>query len=115
MRDRTRINKPNTNDKRRAKCASGISGQKRSNPWRDDLCASRLTAGLTGAAAGATEQINSQLEPRAPPFAFSIFHLSEIDLEMDPDPELINFNLIPPMHHYLHNATGGSRGLVCSE
>lgn len=28
VRDRTRINKPNTNNKRRAKCASGISGQR---------------------------------------------------------------------------------------
>lgn len=43
------------------------------------------------------------------PFAFSIFHLLEIDLEMDPNPELINFNLIPPVHHYLHNATGSHR------
>lgn len=40
------------------------------------------------------------------PFAFSIFHLREIDLEMDTSSELINFNLIPPMHYYLHNATG---------
>lgn len=24
---------------------------------------------------------------------------------MDANPELINFNLIPPMHRYLHNAT----------
>lgn len=39
-------------------------------------------------------------------FAFSIFHLQEIDLEKDTISELINFNLIPPVHYYLHNATG---------
>lgn len=51
------------------------------------------------------EQINTKLKHMLQ-FAFSIFHLLEIDLEMDPNPELIHFNLIPPMHHYLHNATG---------
>lgn len=87
-----------------------LSLKSRNQHQKHHLCPNRLTTELTfgqNRSKNKTEW-RSKLTPNwkhTLPFAFSIFHLLEIDLEMDLNPELIHFNLIPPMHHYLHNAT----------
>lgn len=47
-----------------------------------------------------TKQINTKLKMHIP---FCLFNFSSAGNRLEDGSQLINFNLIPPVHHYLHN------------